>query len=67
MKNKLLIVALIALLCAGCDGRSGTVGQYDYTSNVRETAGGYIMYEIEGGTVTCREHKNRSEMSCWKN
>lgn len=35
-------------------------------SNARYVGSGYMHYEIEDGTVTCREHTTRSELACWK-
>ena len=65
----LSIILLSVLMLQGCSrtGRAGVVSKYDGVTNVREVAGGYIMYEIESGTVTCREHRSRSELACWKN
>jgi regulator of protease activity HflC (stomatin/prohibitin superfamily) len=51
----------------GCTPRSVTVARYDGVTDVREISGGYITYKIENGTVTCREHSTRSELTCWKN
>lgn len=65
LKSIVCVSGLIVLLL-GCD-RTELVRNYGYTSDVREMAGGYIMYEIENGTVTCREQKYRSELACWKN
>jgi len=67
--NKILnlITVLVVLSCiTGCN-RSDAISKFAYTDNVRETAGEYIMYEIEQGTVTCREHRTRAELACWKN
>lgn len=63
----------MCLSLVGCGSEYDTnkrvkaVSSYDYVTNVRVTAGGYIMYEIEDGTVTCREHSRRAELSCWRN
>ena len=62
----LSIILLSVLMLQGCS-RADVVSKYDGVTNVREVAGGYIMYEIESGTVTCREHRSRSELACWKN
>ena len=68
--NAILLIALLsAVMLQGCSrtSRADIVSKYDGVTNVREVAGGYIMYEIESGTVTCREHSKRSELACWKN
>lgn len=39
----------------------------DYISNARAMSDGYVMYEIENDTVTCRESRSRAEIACWKN
>ena len=69
LKKSLIGLSLLtAGLCAsGCTPRTETVARYDGVSDVRETSGGYITYKIENGTVTCREHSRRSELTCWKN
>ena len=41
--------------------------QYSDVSNVRPSSRGYILYDIENGSVTCREHSKRNEMTCWAN
>lgn len=63
-----LIGFCFAFLVCGCDDDDRHMNKikcYSYTSNVREVDGGYIMYDIERGTVTCREHKKRAELACW--
>lgn len=65
--NKLSYVFLLSMLCFGCSSRSDEVKKFDGVSEVSETSGGYIMYKIENGSVTCREHNRRSELACWKN
>ncbi|MCK4704694.1 MAG: hypothetical protein KAT90_04360 [Gammaproteobacteria bacterium] len=69
LRNTKLGIGLITitLLTACGDPRGEAVAKYEGVSNVRETAGDYIMYEIEKGTVTCREHVQRAELACWKN
>ena len=59
------VSALIVLL-AGCGSRAETVSRFEGVTDVRETSGGYITYKIENGTVKCREHSHRSELTCWK-
>lgn len=63
--KKLLIIPIVFLI-VGCN-YSEDVSQRGYTANVRVLEGGYIMYEIEDGEVTCLEHTDRSELSCWNN
>lgn len=63
--KKLIGVAVLAMALAGCN----------YGDNLRETAGvenvksvgrGYWEYTLDNGTVKCREHQSRSELTCWK-
>jgi uncharacterized lipoprotein YehR (DUF1307 family) len=70
IKNHTTLVAfsiLASVLITGCVDRAEQVEKFDGVTNVREKAGGYIMYDIEKGTVTCYEHTRRSELTCWKN
>jgi hypothetical protein len=62
----LLTIVVSALMLQGCS-RADVVSKFDGVTNVRGVDGEYIMYEIESGTVTCREHRSRSELACWKN
>lgn len=73
---KYILIILLGLALAGCDNgsRTDTRGasyatqlraKTDYI-NPRDGGNGYVMYEIERGTVTCREHSKRSELTCWK-
>lgn len=73
---KYILIALLGLALAGCDNgtRDDTRGasyakelskRTDYI-NPRDGGNGYVMYEIERGAVTCREHARRSELTCWK-
>jgi hypothetical protein len=61
-----IITVLLCVFTVSCD-RGDTVSKFAGVSNVREVPGNYIMYEIENGTVTCKEHKHRPELTCWKN
>lgn len=61
------VVLLTATLFTGCKEYSETVAEREGVSNFKNKAGGYMQYDIENGTVTCREHKTRSELTCWKN
>lgn len=73
MKLKFVLVALAAILITGCDvDNTSAAGRYANTLNTtfgyqhaREVGRGYVMYEIEGGKVTCREHVRRAELTCW--
>ena len=66
--NKIILTILLvsSMLLIGCD-RSKSVMEYAGVSDVKNVDGGYIMYKLERGTVSCREHKTRSELACWKN
>ncbi len=59
-----LVVSCVVL--TGCNDRTETVAKFEGVQDVRETSGGYITYTIENGTVKCREHRSRSELTCWK-
>lgn len=72
MKIVLVLIAVLAL--AGCDEIDSVPMRYANNlnqtygyQNARDVGRGYVMYEIEGGAVTCREHSRRSELTCWKN
>jgi hypothetical protein len=72
MKTKSIIrIAAMAMLTTvfltGCQPYYEAVAKRESVTNLRIKDGGYIMYEIENGTVTCREHTVRSELTCWKN
>jgi len=67
MKLKFVLVCLAVIALAGCDDYTTMLNQTAGYSNARDVGRGYVMYEIEGGTVTCREHSSRSELTCWKN
>lgn len=70
---KYFLIALLGLALAGCDDTDTRGASYakrlsehtDYI-NPRDGGNGYVMYEIERGSVTCREHSKRSELTCWK-
>jgi hypothetical protein len=69
IKRVLAIGAALAmsLTLVGCVETYEEVLKADASlSNVRKVPRGYIMYEIEDGTVTCREHTQRTELTCWK-
>lgn len=68
------IVLLAAVLVAGCNDDSDRAQRYGERlttkygyADVKPAGRGYIHYTIENGTVTCREHARRSELTCWKN
>lgn len=42
------------------------VSKYQGVTGARTDSGGYFRYEIEQGTISCREHASRSELACWK-
>lgn len=73
---KLILIGLMGLVLVGCedgtrnDTRGATYANWLHTKtnyiNPRDGGNGYAMYEIEHGTVTCREHSKRSELTCWK-
>lgn len=72
---KYFLIALLGLALSGCDDTDTRGADYahdlrnkraDYI-NPRDVGNGYVMYEIERGAVTCREHSRRSELTCWKN
>jgi hypothetical protein len=66
MKTKFALICLMAIALVGCDSYVDTLRNTAGYQNVREVGRGYIMYEIEGGKVSCREHTHRSELTCWK-
>lgn len=63
--KKTFVLAL--LLLVGCDSTAEYRAKQPGASGVREIGQGYFQYDIENGTVTCREHRLRSEFSCWRN
>jgi len=65
---KTLLLLTTVLLLTGCgDQRYDSISNQQGFDNVRKVSDGYIMYEIENGSVTCREHRRRAELACWKN
>lgn len=62
-----IVVLLTATLFTGCKEYAETVAEREGVTNFRHKSGGYMQYDIENGTVTCREHTTRSELTCWKN
>lgn len=65
MKTKLALICLMAIALVGCDSYRERLSHTAGYQNVRDVGRGYIMYEIEGGKVSCREHTSRSELTCW--
>ena len=65
MRYLALVTIAFSTALAGCDSTVGRVSQYGEVTNVRQMSGGYIHYNLEAGAVTCREHKARSELTCW--
>jgi hypothetical protein len=64
-----LVSGLSVLMLYGCglETQESKVTQYEEVTNVRKVSGGYIHYEIENGTVTCRERiKRNNQLTCWK-
>jgi len=69
-----LMLFVLVLFLAGChnnESRSELVAkrvkEYKEVSNVRILSGGYVLYDLFDGEVTCREHGKRSELACWRN
>lgn len=65
MRYLALAAIVLSAALAGCDGTVDRVSRYGEVTNVRQLSGGYIHYNLEAGAVTCREHKTRSELTCW--
>lgn len=70
MKSKIALICLMAIALVGCDDDAGsryanTLNQTAGYQHARDVGRGYVMYEIEGGKVTCREHSRRTELTCW--
>jgi hypothetical protein len=75
MKTRIAMICLMAIALVGCDA-DGTSAAGRYATTLNSTAGylnakdvgrGYVMYQIDNGAVTCREHVRRSELTCWLN
>ncbi len=66
MKRALLGLAAVLLL-AGCGASVVNAITDDPTiTNVSVRPRGYIIYDIPVDGVRCREHRVRSELTCWK-
>ena len=65
MRYLALATIAFSTALAGCDSAVDRVSRYGEVTNVRQMSGGYIHYNLEAGAVTCREHKARSELTCW--
>lgn len=63
--KKLIVIALVALALAGCN-YGEKLSQMQGVENVKNVGRGYWEYTIDNGTVKCREHEKRSELTCWK-
>ena len=64
-----ILVMICCVFLTGCKDRSDYITEYGDTTNVRWVGGNYVMYDIDnndGGIVTCREHQNNGDYSCWK-
>lgn len=67
MKTKLALICLMAIALVGCEDYAERLSHTAGYQNVRDVGRGYVMYEIDRGAVTCREHTHRSELTCWLN
>lgn len=65
MRYLALSIIAFSTALAGCDRQHERVAKYREASDVRIVSAGYFHYTIEGGAVTCREHRSRSELACW--
>ena len=66
MRYLALVTIAFSTALAGCgDVYMESVADYREVSNVKQMSAGYFHYTIEDGAVTCREHKRRSELTCW--
>ena len=63
--KKLILVVLTTLVVLGCTPYVERLQDADGIENVKVQAMGYVTYTTDNGTVTCREHTRRSELSCW--
>ena len=64
MKIMLTLITTM-LIFSGCDSTTTKRQNTEGIENVKTVAGRYLHYTIENGTVQCREHLSRSELTCW--
>jgi len=62
--KKIICVALAAICLTGC--YEDKLARDPTITNLTVVPRGYVMYDIENGNVRCREHTQRSELTCWK-
>lgn len=63
-KMKYVVAIIAAVMLTGC--YEDKLARDHTITNLTVAPRGYVMYDIENGTVRCREHTTRSEMTCWK-
>jgi len=68
MKKIIAIITagLMVFAFTGCDARSDKLKETKGYYNVQQAELGYITYDLDGN-LSCREHRSRSELTCWKN
>ena len=67
MMRKVMLALVIMLVLSACQPAVPRITVDNGYMNVRDMGDSYVHYELMDGDniITCREHMQRSELTCW--